>query len=83
MQKPVLIHRLNRLMKLMEKEKSANQAEMNEDPNVSEPAAAGKPEENPERGPCGRRHYFMQRLQKMAEETDSSDSGSSESDTEN
>jgi len=86
MQKPMLMHRLNRLMKLMEEEgkmKSDNQAEMTEDPKASEPADAGKPEGKSERGPCGRRHHFMQRLQKMTEDTDSSNSDSSESDTEN
>merc|ERR1712004_702275 len=94
MQRPVLMRRLRHLMKLMEEEKPAKSADENKAENQgeaemtaeshkeTEAAAAENSEGRPARGPHGRRHHIILRLQKMADAMSSSESGSSESETE-
>merc|ERR1712004_114742 len=94
MQRPVLMRRLRHLMKLMEEEKPAKSADENKAENQgeaemtaeshkeTEAAAAENSEGRPARGPHGRRHHIILRLQKMTDAMSSSESSSSESETE-
>jgi len=98
MQRPVLMRRLRHLMKLMEEEKNAksaneaeskaeNQGEAEMSTNTyeekeAETSAAQKSKGKQAKGPHGRRHHILLRLQKMADAMSNSESGSSESETE-
>merc|ERR1712047_168269 len=78
----------------MEEEKNAKSADENKAENQgeaemtteshkeTEAAAAENSEGKPAKGPHGRRHHMILRLQKMADAKSSSESGSSESETE-